>query len=112
MEVMPAQVLADVRFISLKSAIRDAVVEGVIRRLPRAEDVTDGGDEDAETLQARKERAKRDEALEERRRVVEEDKRRQQKELQYGRSRLRAGEQELDRAMRVGKDGLREALGE
>ena len=111
-EVLPAQVLADVRFISLKPSIRDAVIEGVIRRLPRPDDITDGGEEDAETTQARKERAKRDEALQERRRIVEEDKRRQQKELQYGRSRLRAGEEELDRAMRVGKDGLREALGE
>lgn len=109
LEVLPAQILADVRFISLKPAIRDALIERVIERLPRKDDVVDGN-EDADTRQAREERAKRDEALRERQRRVEEDKRRQQRDLQHGRRALREGEEELSRAMRVGKDGLRGAL--
>lgn len=107
LELLPAKVLADVRFISLKAEVRDRVVEDFIRRLPRSEDIDD---ENAEEKQARLDREKRNEALRERQRRVEEDKRRQQRDLKAGQRRLQEGEEELRRAMQVGKEGLRTAL--
>jgi len=109
LESLPAKVLADVRFISLKGEVRDGVVEDFVRRLPRSKDVEDV-EEDAEDKQARLDRAKRTDALRERQRQVEEDNRRQQRDLQVGQRRLQEGEEELRRATQVGKEGLRSAL--
>jgi len=110
LELLPAKVLADVRFISLKAEVRDGVVEDFIRKLPRSEDIVDA-EENAEEKQARLDREKRNDALRERQRRVEEDKRRQQRNLHAGQRRLQEGEEELRRAMQVGKEGLRTALG-
>ena len=43
----------------------------------------------------------------ERQKQVQEDKRRQRGALQFSREMLREGEQEVERAMAVGKDGLK-----
>lgn len=110
MELLPAKILSDVRYISLRPESRDAVVEAFLKRLPGKEDVEDV-EETAAEKQARDDRMKRDDALRERKRRVEEDKRRQQRDLQFGQRRLREGEEELRRAMQVGKEGLRTALG-
>jgi len=108
LEELPEGITTDVRYISLKPDARDALVQGYIRKLPRSSDV--GGQSDPEDAAARTTDRKREQALHERQRAVEESKRRQQKEQQYGRSRLEEEEQNLNRAMRVGKTGLRGAL--
>lgn len=108
-DMLPESVVTNVRYISLKPSVRDAVVREFIRRLPRDVEVEGEGDvRNHATVNAAEQ--KRMQALRERERAVDEAKRRQQKELQYGRSRLRE-EQNLDRAMKVGKTGLKRALG-
>ena len=54
----------------------------------------------------RQERERREKALAERQMRVEEEKRRQRGALQYSKGVLREGEQELERAKKVGKEGL------
>ena len=53
-----------------------------------------------------KERVRREQALSERQAQVQEEKRRQRGALQYSKEMLREGEEEVKRAMRVGKEGL------
>lgn len=59
------------------------------------------------TPQETRERERRERALAERQRQVQEEKRRQRGALQFSKGVLRVGEAEIERAMRVGKDGLK-----
>ncbi|KAK3303827.1 uncharacterized protein B0T15DRAFT_541364 [Chaetomium strumarium] len=105
---LPAQVLCDIRYISLDPTVRDPFIEAYIKGLgppPEAGEVAAEA-EGEEEKKAREERRKREKALQERERVVAEEKRRQEKRLQYERARLREEERELERAMHVGKKGL------
>ena len=63
-----------------------------------------------EQAKSKEERERRERALAEREKRVQEEKRRQQGQLQYSRGMLREGEEEVERAMRVGKDGLKSYL--
>ncbi|KAK4243675.1 hypothetical protein C7999DRAFT_18009 [Corynascus novoguineensis] len=108
---LPAQVLADIRYISLDPKVRDPFVEAYIQGLgppPEAGETAEQEDEAAK--KAREERRKRERALEERERVVAEEKRRQEKKMQYERAKLREEEREIERAMHVGKKGLQSQL--
>lgn len=111
---LPAQVLTDIRYISLDPAVRDPFVEAYIQGLPPPPEEGAGAavteQEDEAARKAREERRKRERALEERERAVAEEKRRQGKRLQYERARLRDEERELERAMQVGKRGLQSQL--
>ena len=53
------------------------------------------------------ERERREKALAERRKQVLEEKQRQKGSLQLSKGMLREGEAEIERAMRIGKDGLK-----
>ncbi|KAL2144243.1 hypothetical protein VTI28DRAFT_9454 [Corynascus sepedonium] len=108
---LPAQVLADIRYISLDPQVRDPFVEAYIQGLgppPEAGEAAEQEDEAAK--KAREERRKRERALEERERAVAEEKRRQEKKMQYERAKLREEEREIERAMHVGKKGLQSQL--
>lgn len=50
---------------------------------------------------------RRDRALAERQKQVQDEKRRQKGALQFSKGMLREGEEEIERALRVGKEGLR-----
>jgi hypothetical protein len=111
--LLPPQVLADIRYISLDPKVRDPFVEAYIQGLPaplEAGETTEQEDEAAR--KAREERRKRERALEERERAVAEEKRRQEKRVQFERARLRDEEREIERAMQVSKKGLHSQLAE
>lgn len=109
---LPAQILTDVRFISLDAATRDPLVEAFIQTLPEPPPENEEGEVVDEEGQRKKqeEKRKREKALEERERVVAEEKRRQRRLLEQGRAALREEEREIERAMQVGKKGLQSQL--
>ncbi|KAI9712685.1 MAG: hypothetical protein M1820_001306 [Bogoriella megaspora] len=103
---LPSQLLTDLRYISLAPSTRDPLIETLISTLPPAPDSDERTAEDEEATKKRREREKREAALREREQKVQEEKRKQQKELQYGKGRLQEEERELERAMKVSKEGL------
>ncbi|KAK8152588.1 FF domain protein [Phyllosticta citrichinensis] len=108
---LPSTLLRDLRYISLPASVRDPLIEAYISTLPPAPEPTGQSAEELEEVERRKiERERREKALAERERRVQEEKRRQRRDLAYGRDRLREEEGELDRAMKVGKEGLRAQL--
>ena len=109
--LLPPQVLADLRFISLDPKVRDPFVEAYIQGLgPPPEEGEAAEQEDEAAKKDREERRRREKALEEREKAVAEQKRRQEKKVQYERGRLRDEERQLERAMHVGKRGLQSQL--
>lgn len=104
---MPATLLTDLRYISLRPAIRDPLIEAHISTLPPAPTKLEISLEEQEAqAKERQERQRRQEALAERQRQVQGEKRRQNGALRYSKGMLREGEEEVQRAMRVGKEGL------
>ncbi|TKA62614.1 hypothetical protein B0A49_11271, partial [Cryomyces minteri] len=112
MAALPPALLTDMRYLSLTPDIRDPLIELHISTLPPAP-VASGltTEEEEEAARQRREKERRAKALEQRERRVEEEKRRQERDLSFGRGRLREEEMELQRAMTVGKEGLRTQLG-
>lgn len=109
---LPPALLTDIRFISLPTSTRDPLVETYVSTLPLAPDGSSTSTEgEAELAKKRAERARREKALAEREKRVQEEKRRQQRDLEFGKGRLRQEEIELQQAMKVGKEGLRAQLG-
>ena len=99
--------LTDIRYISLKASVRDPIIRAHIEKVPPAPTDLDVSPEEYERrLKKQQERERRERALAERQNRVEEEKRKQRGALQYSKGMLREGEQELERAKRVGKDGL------
>jgi hypothetical protein len=112
LDTLPSSVLTDLRFISLPGSTRDSLVESYISTLPPApEGAAASAEEEAEVFRRRAERERRERALYERERRVQEDKRKQERDLAYGKGRLREEEMEIERAMKVGRDGLKTQLG-
>ncbi|TVY81939.1 Pre-mRNA-splicing factor dre4 [Lachnellula suecica] len=88
---------------------RDPLVETYITTLPPPpESIPD--EETEEAIKERKERERRNKALEDRERHVAEEKRRQKRNLEFGKGRLREEEEEIERAMNVTKKGLKDHL--
>ena len=84
------------------------MIETYIASLPHAPDTTDVSPEEAEArVKEKREREKRENALRERQMQVQDEKRRQRGQLQASKGMLRDGEEEVQRAMRIGKEGLR-----
>lgn len=102
---LPPALLGDVRFISLKPNVRDAVVLSYLAGLPDANEVNMNRPSTEATARERGQR-RQELALSRRDKEVDKAKERQRKELDFGRRRLQEEEQELSRAMRVGKEGL------
>ncbi|KAL6851854.1 hypothetical protein J3F83DRAFT_579651 [Trichoderma novae-zelandiae] len=107
---LPAQVLTDIRYISLEPKIRDPLVEAYVQTLPPPPQDPSSAAEDEEQKKAREARERREKALEERNRLVEEQRRRRERDVAASKARLREEERELEFAMRVGKRGLQGQL--
>ncbi|PHH63923.1 hypothetical protein CDD81_5371 [Ophiocordyceps australis] len=105
--VMPAQVLSDVRWISLAESVRDEIVEAYVQSLPAVSAGENVAKEDAREVEARE---RRERALRERDRVVEEQRRKREREVASSKARLREGERDIEMAMRVDKRGLASQL--
>ncbi|KAI1326755.1 hypothetical protein F5Y16DRAFT_400065 [Xylariaceae sp. FL0255] len=101
LESLPSQLLADIRYISLKPEVRNPIIEDYIATLAPPENAP--GEEDEA---AKKARDRREKALAERERVVAEEKRMQKRALEYGKAALREEERELERAMVIDKKGI------
>ena len=99
--------LSDIRYVSLKPSIRDPLIEAHVSGLPPAPNNIDGFPEEYEVqLRQKQERERRERALAARQSRVEEEKRKQRGVLHHSKGLLREGEQELERAKRIGKEGL------
>lgn len=107
---LPAQIVTDVRYISLDAKTRDALVEAFIQTLPPPPEDAQAVEDDEAAQKALDMRRKREKALQERERAVEEERRRQEKKLQYSKAMLRDEERELQAAMEVSKRGLQSQL--
>lgn len=108
LEALPSPILTDLRYISLRSSVRNPMVETYIAGLFSAPDSTDiSPEEEKARLKEKDERERREKALMERQKTVQEEKRRQRGQLQASKGMLREGEEEIERAMKVGKEGLK-----
>lgn len=104
---LPTTLLTDLHYISLRPAIRDPLIEAYISTLAAAPTNHEISTEEQEAqAKERQERQRRQEALADRQRQVQEEKRRQNSALRYSKGMLLEGEEEIQRAMRVGKEGL------
>ena len=84
------------------------MIEAYITSFPPAPRNTELPPEEEEARRKeRQERERREKALSERQRQVQEEKRKQKGQLLASKGILREGEEEIERAMRVGKEGLR-----
>lgn len=107
MEMLPAALLTDMRYVSLRANVRDPLIKAYIETIPSApEQSSVSPEEEAELAKQKTERDRREKALAERAKMVMEEKRRQRNTLQYSRGILQEGEAEVQRAMQVGKEGL------
>ena len=106
-DVLPSTLLTDLRYISLRPTIRDPLIEAHVSTLaPAPTDLQISPEEQEAQAKEKQQRQQRQEALAERQRQVQEEKRRQNGALRYSKGMLREGEEEIERAMRVGKEGL------
>ena len=106
-DALPTALLTDLRYISLRPNTRDPLIEAHISTLPAAPANSEVSPEDQEAqAKERQQRQHRQEALAERQRQVQEERRRQSSALRYSRDTLREHEEEVQRAMRIGKEGL------
>ena len=106
-DALPAILLTDLRYISLRPIVREPLIEAHISTLPPAPtDLEISPEEQEARAKERQQRQQREEALAERQRQVQEAKRKQNGALRYSKDMLREGEVEVQRAMRIGKEGL------
>lgn len=107
LEMLPTSILTDLRFISLRAADREPLIEAYIDLLGPPPDQDDGSVEDSAAFtKARIERQRRENALKEREQMVEADKKKRLKQERASRGLLRDGEADLERAMNVRRDAL------
>ncbi|KAK2752244.1 hypothetical protein FQN54_008145 [Arachnomyces sp. PD_36] len=107
-EALPAALITDLRYISLSPKVRDPLIEAYISTLPPPPEPSGMSvEEEEEMKKAKQAREKREKALADREKRVRDEKRKQKEALLHGKDMLRHGEEEIQRAMAVGKDGLR-----
>lgn len=109
---LPSALLTDLRYISLRKSIRDPLVEAHISTLSPAPTDLEISPKDEAQVKERQDRERREMALAERQKQVENEKRRQQGALQYSKGMLREEQEEVQKAMRVGKEGLLGHMGD
>lgn len=109
MASLPPALVTDLKYISLPPSTRSPLIEAYISSLPPAADSTNAESE-APPNSKQQDRQRREKALADRERKVEAEKQRQMKELRYSKGRLREEQQELERAMNVGRSGLTSQL--
>ena len=108
---LPSTLLTDLRYISVRKSIRDPLVEAHISTLPPAPTDLEISPEDEAQVKERQDRERREKALAERQKQVKNEMRRQRGALQYSKGMLRE-EEEVQKAMRVGKEGLLGHMGD
>ena len=107
LEALPPALLTDMRYISLQAQIRDPLIEAFIAISPPAPEESGlGVTEEIERVKQRRDRERREKALAEREKKVQDEKWKQRSALQHSKGMLREGAEEIERAMRVGKEGL------
>lgn len=100
--------LTDLRYASLRPPVRDPLVETHIASLPPSPSNVEVSPEAQNALSKQtEERERREQALADRQKQVLEAKRKQQGALRYSKEMLKGGAEEIERAMKVGKEGLR-----
>ena len=106
-DTLPPNILTDMRYVSLRKSIRTPLIEAHVASLPPAStDVEISPEEEEAQAKEKQERERRENALAERQKHVEDEKRRQRGALKQSKEMLREGEDDVQRAMRVGKGGL------
>ena len=106
-DTLPPNILTDMRYVSLKKSIRTPLIEAHVASLPPAStDLEISPEEEEAQAKEKQERERRERALAERQRQVEDEKRRQRGALKQSKGMLREEEDEVQRAMRIGKGGL------
>ena len=106
-DTLPPNMLTDMRYISLRKSIRTPLIEAHVATLPPASTDLDVSVEEKEAqAKEKQEREWRAKALAERQKQVEDEKRRQQGALKQSKGMLREEEDEVQKAMRIGKQGL------
>ena len=106
-DTLPPNMLTDMRYISLRKSIRNPLIEAYLATLPPAStdlEISIGGE--GAQAKERQERERREKALAVRQRQVEDEKRRQQGSLNQSKGILREEENEVQKAMKIGKEGL------
>lgn len=105
---LPTVLLTDLRYASLRPTVRDQLVKTHIASLPPAPSNVEISPEDQNALSKQsEERQRREQALADRQKQVVDTKRKQQGALRYSKEMLKEGAEEIQRAMKVGKGGLR-----
>ena len=105
-DTLPPNILADMRYISLRKSIRTPLIEAHVATLPPASADPRISIEEEAQAKEKQERERREKALAERQKQVEDEKRRQQGALKQSKGMLREEEDEVQKAMRIGKGGL------
>ncbi len=106
-DTLPPNMLIDMRYISLRKSIRTPLIEAHVASLPPAStDIDISPEEEEAQVKEKQERERREKALAERQKQVEDEKRRQRGALKQSKGMLREEEDEIQKAMRVGKEGL------
>ena len=111
-DTLPSTILTDLRYISLPPDVRNPLVETFISTLAPAPEATDISSEEKENrTKKEQDRQRRERALAEREERVQEEKRKQRRDMVHGKDLLRQEDEEIQRAMRVGKEGLISHMG-
>jgi hypothetical protein len=104
MEALPSSLLRDLRYASVRPAVREPLIQAHVATQPAAPEQLDMTEEEvAIAAKRRVERERRERALAERERQVQDEQARQRKFLAYSKSLLREGEEEVQKAMSLGK---------
>lgn len=106
-DTLPPNMLTDMRYISIRKSIRTPLIEAHVATLPPpSTDLDISREEEEAHAKEKQERERREKALAERQKLVEYEKRRQQGALKQSKGMLREEEDEVQKAMRIGKEGL------
>ena len=106
---LPQAITTDVRYAVLSHSRRERLIKEYMRRLPYVDEIENGVVSEKER-EDRKERRRKEAALKEREREVLEQKRKAAGRNRAEREELLREEEELRRAERVGRSGLRDQL--
>ena len=107
LEALPPALLTDLRYVSVPPRVRDPLVEAYIAIQPAAPTDQEDGGSTVQRAKDQEERARRERALAEREQRVQDEKLRAQRARERGREMLREEEEEVERAMRVSREGLK-----
>ncbi|KAL9586149.1 MAG: hypothetical protein Q9203_003959 [Teloschistes exilis] len=106
MAALPPSLLTDIRFISVRPSLRDPLIETHISTLQEAPQNSGADPEEEEARSREKQDREKRKALAERQVQVQKEKKRAREALEYSKRVMREGEQEVQRAMQVGREGL------